>query len=510
MPDLRSKISSVKSGLFALLWIAIAAAHAGDCKRTATRCIDSTPSKNISGVLVTLAEVGGCWMYEDTYVCLKPDAVDYCKPLSDAGCWQASTSCVQWDSVFGTGCMKSTNRYRCDNPSMPTPPNTIRLEDSYTLVSSDYDLSACSDLMNKPGCNVAESVCLQTTPDAPLPPGISPTSVAPDGCYRREYRYACLNGVRDMGCAEYSARPDCELVSSSCDDNEYLNGQCLSTTKVYRCVDKRGTTQTVADCSGQQFCISDGVCFDSGAEPDSDFAKVVTLMEAMREAGTYLDENNMRLFNGVASRCTRKPLVNCCKAKSGSAPSNMEAVKALFDAAGAAYDFIRSPYMYDVLFTSSMPDWALRSIYRSQPMTSPVPSFSYMGFTAQYGTITPVTSWFGEKLGINAFTVWHNNANTFAINFDPVTFAFSLAVSFVLDELMSCDQEDILTGMRVGNNLCHYIDVYTSKKFPRERKQTYCCYNSRLAKIINVEGRRQLGKGWGSAKSPDCSGFTVA
>lgn len=31
-----------------------------------------------------------------------------------------------------------------------------------------------------------------------------------------------------------------------------------------------------------------------------------------------------------------------------------------------------------------------------------------------------------------------------------------------------------------------------------------------LARLINEQGRIQVGKGWGSAQSPDCSGFTIA
>jgi conjugal transfer mating pair stabilization protein TraN len=43
-----------------------------------------------------------------------------------------------------------------------------------------------------------------------------------------------------------------------------------------------------------------------------------------------------------------------------------------------------------------------------------------------------------------------------------------------------------------------------------EKKEGYCCFNSRLARIIQEQGRAQLGKSWGSAKSPECSGFTLA
>lgn len=488
-------------------------ALAGDCKRTSSVCIDASPYKVISGVTITLAEVGGCWVYEDTYVCLKPNAVDYCAPLIAAGCWQTSARCTQTDTLFGTGCMTQINTYRCADPSMPTPPNTIRLAETYTLVSSDYDRAPCSSITANPMCYLAESRCVQTTPDSPLPPGISPTEVAPDGCYRREDIYTCMTGRNDMGCAEYAANPDCTLLESKCDDEERANGQCLSTTKMYRCIEKRGATKTITDCGTQQFCFN-GACFDTGFTPDSDFAQVVTYMEAMREAGTYIDEGGLRLFKGIDSRCTRKALVNCCKAKSGGAPNNMTYAKVLLDAAGAAYDYLRSPYMYDALFMSSAPDWMLRSLYgASSPMNSTIPSISYYGFTAQFGSTTPVTSWFGEKLGVDAITIWSNSTNTFALTFDPVSFAIQLAVSYVLEDLMSCDQSDILTGMRKGNNLCHYIGDYCSSRFLGkciERKETYCCYNSRLAKIINVEGRKQIAKGWGTASSPDCTGFTPA
>ena len=31
-----------------------------------------------------------------------------------------------------------------------------------------------------------------------------------------------------------------------------------------------------------------------------------------------------------------------------------------------------------------------------------------------------------------------------------------------------------------------------------------------LARIVNEQGRAQIGKGWGGAQNADCSGFTVA
>lgn len=69
--------------------------------------------------------------------------------------------------------------------------------------------------------------------------------------------------------------------------------------------------------------------------------------------------------------------------------------------------------------------------------------------------------------------------------------------------------------MKRGQRLCHEVGGYCSSKIPIigtciEKTKSHCCYNSRLARIINEQGRGQIGKSWGSAKSPNCSGFTPA
>ena len=69
--------------------------------------------------------------------------------------------------------------------------------------------------------------------------------------------------------------------------------------------------------------------------------------------------------------------------------------------------------------------------------------------------------------------------------------------------------------MKRDNRLCHGVGSYCSSRLPIirlciETTESYCCFNSRLARILNEQGRAQLGRGWGGAKSPDCSGFTVA
>jgi hypothetical protein len=59
---------------------------------------------------------------------------------------------------------------------------------------------------------------------------------------------------------------------------------------------------------------------------------------------------------------------------------------------------------------------------------------------------------------------------------------------------------------------CKYIGEYCAKKVLGtciQKKRTFCCFSSPLARIIHEQGRPQFNIGWGSAKSPNCRGFTM-
>ncbi|TDA63627.1 hypothetical protein E0765_07265 [Sulfuricurvum sp. IAE1] len=59
---------------------------------------------------------------------------------------------------------------------------------------------------------------------------------------------------------------------------------------------------------------------------------------------------------------------------------------------------------------------------------------------------------------------------------------------------------------------CHYVGDYCAEKWPLigcvQKKKTFCCFSSPLARIIQEGGRPQLGIAWGSPQAPNCRGFT--
>lgn len=470
------------------LSLASTSSMSADCRIIGSACIDSTPCKTISGQQVCLSQFGlSCWEYEDTYTCIKPDAVNYCQPFINAGCWQTNSQCAQYDTLMNSGCMRYTQTYRCDDPSMPAPSNTIRLSDTYTLISSNYDPGPCQSLVNNTNCSIAESQCVSTTPASPLPPGIDPTQVAPDGCYQKQNTYACLTGRVDSSeCDGYAANPNCKQQSSTCTDT--VSGQCILEQRTYQCMSRPPKTSTITDCSGQLFC-QNGNCFDKGYQNDMDFARAMALMEAAREAGVYGNETS--IFSGTDSRCKIKlfGLANCCKKSSGGSNfSNSALIGAAVKVGGQALD-VGSAYVYDALYgapTLQKGLGAIRGVTGADGLFNP--SFSFYGFSFQF-------------LPSQGFIF---------TGFDPTSLAIQIGL-MILQDLMSCEQSEQILAMRRGQNLCHEIGTYCSKKLDKiciEHTKSYCCYNSRLARIISEQGRAQIGKSWGSPKSPNCSGFT--
>lgn len=269
-------------------------------------------------------------------------------------------------------------------------------------------------------------------------------------CWEYKTKYACIQDKVDTTCDSPIGR-GCSQSTSSCVQGVTINGvfQCITENVEYVCKVANGSSSSVSDCTTQQFCI-DGNCFDTGSVPDPDFAQAVTGMETLREAGVYVDESTFQLFKGLDNRCSKNVLQNCCKGSNSKASG----LSNLAIAGGSAYAF-------DVL------------------------------------------SGGGLKSSI-------------VFGFDPTTFALGVAV-LVVQELLKCDKEEVLLNVKRDHRLCHYVGEYCSKrinlvftKICVQHKETFCCYNSKIARIINEAARTQLsGLSWGGPQDPACNGLTI-
>jgi len=77
-----------------------------------------------------------------------------------------------------------------------------------------------------------------------------------------------------------------------------------------------------------------------------------------------------------------------------------------------------------------------------------------------------------------------------------------------------CDIEDQETAQLAESGYCIDLGSYCAERWALvgcvQRARGYCCFNSRLARIIQEQGRAQLTSkpGFGSAENPNCEGFT--
>ena len=306
-------------------------------------------------------------------------------------------------------------------------------------------------------------------------------------CWRYRAQYSCVSQTMTDDCQPLRDR-GCSQIGSSCVDTN-AQGACMLYEQTWQCRVSSGSTSTITNCGGQQFCI-DGRCFDTGNAPDADFAKMVTAMEVQREAGKYVDPNTLVVFQGYDNRCRKKlfGLVNCCKG-AGSSSSLFSNLNLILGAGGQVMGAVGSSYTYDALFTSDAPNMVLA------------------GFEALFGAG-------GGSSALAGLLAGDLSVELFVQSLVPGPWTIAI-LAIQLSGILDCEQAEQILAMKRDNRLCHGVGSYCSSRLPIirlcvETTESYCCFNSRLARILNEQGRGQLGRGWGGPQNPDCSGFTVA
>jgi conjugal transfer mating pair stabilization protein TraN len=331
-------------------------------------------------------------------------------------------------------------------------------------------------------CAKLAEVCV----DGPSTRQISGYPVYRD-CWRYEATFNCISQAAVDDCQPLRER-GCSQTGSSCIDAG-ANGVCLLYEQTYQCKVASGATSTVANCGTQRFCM-DGNCFATGYPPDADFAKSVAMLEAQREAGKYVDPTSLRVFKGYDNRCRKKlfGLVNCCKGGGvdGSLFSNLNLILA---AGGQVFGAVGSSYTYDALFASDAPGAVIA------------------GFEALFGVG-------GGSSALAGLIAGDVSVGSFLQSLAPGPWTIAI-LAIQLSGILSCEQAEQVLAMKRDTRLCYGVGSYCSRRVPIiklciEKTETYCCFNSRLARIINEQGRAQIGRGWGSAEGPDCGGFSLA
>lgn len=513
----------IHKAFFILAWtFSILSVNAQSCKKIGSECIQGGETRTINGVTITR----DCWQYQDKYECYEASATDTCAALrEELGCFELTATCAEQN--FLGQCIRFATTMRCDHQAAPAagvtalPPKFIVKQDE--LVVSEI----CGQLSSDANCTKTGRVCKQ----GPGTRTINGMSVYKD-CWQYEDQYSCVDpNSRTSTCDVFASNPKCTVTGTKC-TYTLPGGQCGSTEKTYSCEATSSQMASEEICKNMS-CDANGLCIPATDQPDSDFGKIAANIEMARQIGVYTDPNEINIFGGELSECSKGKLgiKSCCSPKAG-AISNAGLAASMFSAgANLSKELtdVGSMYVYDSLMSSqtlqqgvgtmisSVNNWFTSSTDYEYLNGKFDPSFSMMGFTASYGAAAGssgggVFEWastkvLGEGNSITTGSYQLGSAAGFNITFNP----YMLMAQLFIDWVLSCDASDAMTAIRKGQNLCQHVGTYCSSKFLGacvESKEAYCCYNSRLARIVQQQGRAQLGRQWGTAEAPQCDGFT--
>jgi hypothetical protein len=72
-----------------------------------------------------------------------------------------------------------------------------------------------------------------------------------------------------------------------------------------------------------------------------------------------------------------------------------------------------------------------------------------------------------------------------------------------------CTKDEVSLMKLREKNLCVYVGKENKGKFGVVVKHKFCCFGNMLEKVVQVEGRKQLGIDFGNGKRPNCRGLTI-
>ena len=274
----------------------------------------------------------------------------------------------------------------------------------------------------------------------------------------------------------------CSLTGQLYEDNTTCNSTCSKTdactSGTYTC-----PTDSSLACfnnAGVRQC-SPSTCADIEAAPPPSTAidtKMLVNDGATNPDGSCAAE--VSIFNGKPSSCktegVKSAFRNCCAEGGEVISDNYTGTSNV----GLAIDAI------SLIHTASVASWAAYDAYVAA------------GVADASGA---ASTYFGQVLAANSAAL-------------GIGVGIAIAAYYYAN---ACSQGDMETATYASSKMCHLVGYNCTDKWLGscvQEERSYCCYNSKIGRIIHEQGRPQLksfvnsGSGiWGAPDNPICRGF---
>ena len=500
------------------------------CSLASTTVTEGAGTRLMDGLEVTAQ----AWRQLQTYSCAASHPVDTCSG-ADAGCELQSQACAQaradgtcalYAYVYSCPshqCAAQTHSYQCTQEIAAADP--YQSSTPY-LISDAYDPGPCAALDSNSACQLTgarfDAEAIRTINGLALD--------EPNWTQTRDY--VCQDSQAVDGCT--GQVDGCTFVSRSCLGND-PKGACSVWSNAYRCPADDGSGGCGKSTTAYA-CSADVPGADPADKVTTTVTSAVWTPNPCPQAGdslcrangppTCTDANTTRTIGGgqVTQACWSQTTAYTCETLGAQTSTckppqgcTLKASQCLDDGAPAGGVCINTEYDYACPSTSTTTRTA--STCAAQ-----------MCVGAQC---------FGLSGASDSGQLGQAYAAAATAQEAGASFAASRQIEIMPGTVMGCHKaltgfsnccSDAGWGLDIGlascsagekqliaaqtNKACHYVGTYCSDKslfgLCLQKTMHYCCFQGALPRIINEAGRPQIAKGWGSAKDPDCSGFTVA
>ena len=448
-----------------------------------------------------------CWVTERTILCPSVDGAASCQKLELAGC-QKLTDPVCETEEHGV-CVRWSSTYRCTRDEVIG--DDIITDDVVTTPGDvTEDDSACRKELEDAAargenCTVNSKVCVKTDPTGVLPcleyrTTMTCTSSSTDTC-------GSLKNLSGSGDCMLAAEPECTLTDA--------DGNCRRTESTYVCTESV-TSESVSPATFLKAMTvtnwreSDDCLLDDGSVMTASLSLLSRASTTDNSSGcilasrTCIEGEGLRFVEG-------RPAYRACWAWEEKWTCRAEGNECL------EYEKDPSCKLVSETCSDGSPDC---------PRPSRVYSCTRPGLSASVGQVCDGQICVGDQCQdagdtadgdfIDAILQLEIGRQLSVYGDTNVNEFFGGTVSTCRDRMAAetcCRATDQRTALAKTQRLCHYVGTTCEKKVTGlgcvETAEKHVCFNSRLARILNEQGRPQLGRDFGNPIKPDARGFTI-
>jgi conjugal transfer mating pair stabilization protein TraN len=359
----------------------------------------------------------------------------------------------------------------------------------------------------------------------------------------------------------------CSFIRSECvEGTEGASGTCWQFKDIYDC----GTTYgiptldgtTKQECSGPVRCMGED-CITVDRKKSKDFVRALAVLNALQHAAMdktcVTDQfgfSQCAVFKGDPGTCkivgSIQTFVDCCNTPMSIGLADylelLESLSQMDDAVmrlgsdsaiRGSWEVLRDPVTNTFDSALGLMDRAYDSIVGNDLMcTNTVSNFFKQSIIDDFkvAAMKYTAQWVADTFGAQAANLFFSIGGGEAFNASGqmtgsasslqmggavgsvlyvlyVIYVIYVIVQIVVKMVWQCEKPEYELAAKKELKSCHYLGSYCKTRNEMsvclEHRESYCCFASPLARIIQEQVRPQLGMTFGTPQNQDCSGIPI-